>query len=356
MISDREKLADLRLVPTPMDRFRRLPAQTKLQVPIRGLAPAQQRSGATGSVETIPLPFFWYNPPWHQATLERSRFVADLVGERGVIIAALQSELSQNGGGLDGITWPRLAVHRCDRAGWNLADAQSATVIELRLGMDRDAAGAYAYSAAQMERWNSGETPPKQSRIQSLAPLLFPPEWTNLSQLGAKVSQLRSLGDAAIYVSCDEASIDDVLPAAIAGGSDGVILRCQHDPVSALRRVAIIAGGNSQPVAPDRHLRIWLVSGKLEPEDAVKCFALGASAISLDWMCDRWLLDDDEERLTAAQRTAINLGLAGQTLEERIQSQVRKRIDSYSSRIAGIVQSLFVTDVTQLSSSHLCSA
>src|SRR5690606_39690262 len=89
----------------------------------------------------IPLPFFWYDPPWYTAPAERCRFVADLAGQRGVTISALESDLGSEEGGSEGIAWPRLAPHLCDRAGWTLRDAQNATLNELRLRLNRDAAG-----------------------------------------------------------------------------------------------------------------------------------------------------------------------------------------------------------------------
>ncbi len=344
-------LGDLRLMPAPVDRFRRPPTQTCMRMSIRSDAsPAADGGAVQRPVTEVPLPFFWYDPPWQQASLDRCRFVADLVGQSGVTIAALQSDLCCDEGGLDGVFWPRLAPHRCDRAGWSLADAQTATVIEVRLGMNRDDTGGYVYSAAQLARWHGGEDPSLPSNGQPWIPLLFPPEWADLSQLGSKVSQLRCLGEAAVFVSCDEANVKEVLPAACAGGVDGVILRCQDDPVSVLQRSRDILDASQTSCRP----RIWLAGGELGAQDAVKCLALGASAVSIDWMCNPWLLGDAGEQLTGAQRAAISLGVnVGLTMEDRLQSKIRKEIEVWCEQVAGILQSLLIADVGQLHSGHL---
>lgn len=351
MNSQPEKLGDLRLMPAPVDRFRRPPTQTRLRVRIGGGRTGANNGGATNQTPAeVPLPFFWYDPPWSRASLDRCLFVAEQVGRYGVTISALQGDLSTGGAGLESLTWPRLAPHRCDRAGWSLADAQRATAIELRLGMNRDADGRYLYSAAQMARWHQGQDTSRGAKQQSWVPLLYPPEWSDLSQMKVKVSQLRVLSNAAVFVSCDEANLGEILPAARSAGVDAVILRCQDDPVLALRNAGSLLGASQG----ERRPHIWLEGGKLEAQDAVKCLALGASAVSIDSMCNPWLLVDDEEHLTGAQRAAINLGVnVGQTLQERLRTQINKKLDAWCSQVAGILQSLLVADVAELNAGHL---
>ncbi len=343
------QLDDFRLISPPIDRFVRSPAQVRTQTPLCA-NPAATTATQTADAH-IPLPFFWYDPPWCTAPPERCRFVADLAGQCGVTISALESDLGSEEGGSEGIGWPRLAPHRCDRAGWTLSDAQHATVIELRLGMNRDAAGSYLYSAAQMDRWYPDEDADRDANVdRSWIPLLFPPEWAELAQMSSKMAQLRRLSQAAVYVSCDEADLEEVLPVVQAARADGVILRYQDDPVAPLQQVtAILQSGDGQPQP-----RIWLAGGRLSPEDAVKCFALGAAAVAIDGMCNPWLLDDDQEHLTHAQRTAMNLGVnVGQSPEERLKSRVHQAIDNWQKEVTGIVQSLFVAAVQDLGPHHL---
>lgn len=349
---DLNVLNDFRLASAPVDRFVRTPVQVSLQTPLHGAistAPAAQ-AGA-GAAREIPLPFFWYDPPWALASLDRCRLVADVAGRLGLTISALESDLTSEAGGLADIGWPRLAPHRCDRAGWSLSDAQQATVIELRLGMNRDAAGHYRYSAAQMDRWYAEEaTGQNSNQDRSWIPLLFPPEWPDLSHLSSKLTQLRRLGQAAIYVSCDESDLAVVLPVVSAARGDGVIVRCAGDPTATLQQTAAWFRESAERHRP----RIWLAGCKLTAEEAVKCIALGAAAIAIDWMCDPWLLNNDHEHLTAAQRTAINLGVnVGKSPEERLTARIQQTLENWRSEVGGIVQSLLVPRVHDLGPQHL---
>lgn len=344
MTAEWMQLQDYRLAPAPVDRFRRPPPQVRLRVPLRG----GRDEGATSP--TIPLPAFWYDPPWHRAELERCQVVADAVGRLGVTIGALQSELSDKEGAGEEITWSRLAPHRCDRAGWSIGDFQNVAVIELRLGMNRDAAGAYAYSPGQVARWNMTGEASGQPPRQRCAPLLFPPEWPDLLGMKSKVAQLRALSDAAVYVSCDEAVLEEVMTGACAAQADGVILRCEADPVAALERSAAILDASDLDWRP----QIWLAGGPLTPMQAVKCYALGAAAVSIDSLCNGWLLGSTDEPLSSAERAAMKLGVnVGQSPEERLQTQIRRGLQNWTAQVAAIIQSLLVHDVAQVTSGHL---
>jgi len=345
-------LDDFRLVSAPVDRFMRSPTQVSLQTPLRATAATTTPPANTHAAAQVPLPFFWYDPPWSQASPDRCRMVADWAGQLGLTISALESDLGSEPGGSAEIGWPRLAPHRCDRAGWSLSDAQHAKLIEVRLGMNRDAADRYVYSAAQMDRWYASDAEGEANEDRSWSPLLFPPEWASLAQMTSKVAQLRRLSQAAVYVSCDETTLDEVLPVVCTARADGVILRFQDDPVAPLQQAAAILStlsGQHQP-------RIWLAGGKLSAENAVKCFALGADAVAIDWVCNPWLLSNDHEQLTSAQRTAINLGVhVGQSAEERLRARVQQTIENWRSGVSGLAQSLFVADVHQLGPQHLRS-
>lgn len=344
---DSAVLDDFRLVSAPVDRFVRPPAQVRLRSPLRSAATA---TAMQASEAAVPLPFFWYDPPWARAAVERCRLVAESAGELGLTIAALESDLTSEAGGLTDIGWPRLAPHRCDRAGWTLNDAQQATLIEVRLGMNRDAAGHYRYSAAQLARWYPDEMSDREVKDRSWLPLLFPPEWSSLLQMASKFSQLRRLGQAAIYVSCDEAYLEEVLPVVSAARGDGVIVRCQGDPTAALQQAAAIRNTNADCHRP----RLWLAGGQLSAENVVKCFALGADAVAVDWICNPWLLNNEHEQLTTAERTAINLGVnVGRSPEERLRTRIQQAIERWQNEVSGLVQSLLVAAVQDLGPQHL---
>lgn len=387
------RLTDFRLRPAPVDRFVRSPGQAWLRVPL-GRVPAttgdtigvsspdavpaaEPRRGETtesaaGPAAThLPLPFYWHDPTWYSANAAHCRAVASAVSCCGVTIGMGESDLGQEEvpgaaagigspprmpGGMpqgihDGIeegSWPRMAIHRCDRAGWTLDDCQSARVIELRLGMERSAGRGYEYEPRRFERWHPAAMV-GMGNAGAPVPLLFPPEWSELSMLGAKVAQLRSLSDAAVYVSCDESQIELVLPAVCAGDAEGILVRYQDDPVLALRRCREILRGWTGPTRP----RVWLRGGELSVEEMVKCFALGASAIAIDAICDPWLTSEECTRLFPTQHGFSNHAAMVAKAQQRIMEMVRERIGSHCEELAALLRSLMVTSVDQLGEDHL---
>ena len=360
MTSDTARLDGIRFAPPPVSHFSRPPQRIDLRV---GIGDSGLTGEASAGGKTLGLPLFWYDPPWHLASPERCRLVADFVGACGVMIGGVARDITTAAEGLDDVTWPRLVAHRCDRAGWTLEDAQAATAIELRLGISRTATGGLEYSREQFSRWASRWGRQEEGRPTEAEegepekplplPLVFPPEWADLSQMRTKVAQLRALSDAAVLVSCDEASLDEVLPAAVQAGADGLIVRIAADPVEALLRYRSILAtldGSARPA-------IWLAGGEWDAEQAVKCFALGATAISLDAVCNRWLLGIDDPEFSPAQQAAIKLGgRIGKTREELLGDQIRERLDSLGDAIAGIMRSLMVGELSQLGPQHVLVA
>lgn len=383
------RLTDFRLRPAPVDRFVRSPGQAWLRVPL-GRVPSATNETTAGSRPEAPrtaeprhgeatasaagpaaaqlaLPFYWHDPTWYSASPAHCRAVAGAVGCCGVTVGMGESDLGQEEvagaavgissppgmpqGIRDGVeerSWPRMAIHRCDRAGWTLDDCQSAQVIELRLGMERSAGGGYEYEPRRFERWHPAAMA-GMGNGGAPVPLLFPPEWSELSMLGAKVAQLRSLSDAAVYVSCDESQIGLVLPAVCAGDADGILVRYHDDPVLALRRCREILSRWTGPTRP----RVWLSGGELSVEEMVKCFALGASAIAIDATCDPWLTGEECARLFPTQHGFSNHAAMVAKAQQRIREMVREQIGSHCEELAALLQSLMVTSVDELGEEHL---
>jgi hypothetical protein len=361
-------------MPAPVDRFVRLRADVGFGVGLRGrkasggVRPSvrgrasdvdpkgEVASGTTGEGDGQPepelsFPFFWYEPPWHEATPQRCRSVGDLVGGFGILVGALRREMSDAEAGGDGeYAWPRMAVQRCDRLGWSLEDGQTAKVVELRLGMNRDESGGYSYPRPLADRLLGDQQESGAGDATPPSPLVFPPEWESLAQMRSKVLQWRHLCGSAIYVSCDEWHLCDVMAAASVAGADGVIIRYADDPVAAMawyHQWASTAGDVWRP-------RVWLAGGQMTAEDAVKCLALGASAIAIDWICDSWLRGDNGPELTLAERAIMNLGgQVTQTAEQRLASDVQRRLGQWTDSVGRVLQSLFVADVSELGLRHL---
>jgi len=355
MNSEPRRLSDIRLRPPGIDRFVRPTSEPSLQVYLSGLG-AIGNAAAVGlkredsqQAPHVPLPLFWYNPPWHRADVERRRLLAQLVGEFGITVNVLHREMRSDGAEWGESNWPRMATHRSDRLGWTLDDAQTARIVELQLGMPRDAQGGLGYQAERLAMWLDRDS---DHPVEPLPPepLMFPPEWNDLSQMGAKVAQLRRLGCDAVYVSVDEHHVARVLPAIAAAHADGVIIRfatCPLDALIAYRRWADASTVTWRP-------RIWLAGGALGSEDAVKCFALGASAISIDAICNRWLLGDNGPELSMAERAAFNLGVnMGQTPQQRLEGDVRRTLSELCRAIAMQIQSLGAAGLDELRADHL---
>lgn len=355
MSSEPRRWSDIRLKPPAIDRFVRPASEPSLRVRT-GVVGAADAAGPSVSkpedsqqTPDVPLPFFWYDPPWHRADVERRRMVAQLVGEFGVTVNVLHRELKGEDAEWYESDWPRMATHRSDRLGWTLEDAQSARIVELRLGMNRDERGGYSYPADRLAMWLDRDSDHPVEPLPP-APLMFPPEWKDLSQIGAKVTQLRRLGFGAVYVSIDESNVGSVLPEVSAARADGVIIRisdCPLDAMAAYRRWA-------ERTSPSWRPRVWLAGGPLSADDAVKCFALGASAISIDALCDRWLLGENGPELTPAERAALNLGVTmGQTPQQRLQGDVQRKLGELCRTISAQLQSLGAGAIDELSAEHL---
>jgi len=355
MSSEPQRLSDIRLKPPPIDRFVRPTSEPSLRVRTGGVGAADAAGPSVSEPEDsestpqVPLPLFWYDPPWHRADVLRRRLVAQLVGEFGVTVNVLHRELQSDGEEWDESDWPRMATHRGDRLGWTLEDAQSARIVELRLGMNRDERGGYSYPTERLAIWLDRDSDHPVDPLPP-EPLMFPPEWKDLSQIGTKVTQLRRLGSGAVYVSIDESNLDSILPEVSAAKADGVILRISHCPLDAMavyRRWA-------ERTSPIWRPRVWLAGGPLSADDAVKCFAMGASAISIDAICDRWLLGENGPELTLAERSALNLGVTmGQTPQQRLQGDVRRKLGEFCRTISAQLQSLGVGTIDELSIEHL---
>lgn len=263
-----------------LDHFRlRLPACDQF---VRSLVETKLNSSiglATGKSIELPLPFFLFDPPWHLVPIEKCRVASLAFAANGIIVSALHRDLSKDGEVNAPSFLPRLAPHRCDRAGWTFRDFESVSVIDLRLVPTRDNIGRFAYHAAQLNRWRNPEEDRSHDSIESIDAMTFPPDWKNIDDMCHKVAQLRRLSDAAIFVSIDEVHQPLMLPAAQTADVDGVIIRVDGDPLQTIigARQQIDSWKQARPIA------LWIVSSQqLSAEDSVKCFAMGATGLSVD--------------------------------------------------------------------------
>lgn len=250
-----------------------------------------------GEAVAIELPLFWYAPDWYRVPPELAAALAWAVGQLGVTVSALRSELAGPGTeprlqqeSLPSTDRPmvRMVPYRPERYGFGVRDFDDAGVIDVRLALARDAFGRFAFPPAQIQRW---EATPAEDPLAGggwLPSATFPPDVVSLDHLQTKLDQLRSLAPtAAVFVSIAPVRLDDELPRILAAQPDGLILRLDQFHVEGLslasltrraRRLLVRLGAGELP--------LWIVPGPLAPTDAVKLIELGASAIAIDAWCN----------------------------------------------------------------------
>jgi hypothetical protein len=328
------------------DRFIRPKANTDLALTVVKQS-IEQRAGESLA---LPLTLFWFDPPWHLANVERSRDVSRAMAEAGIVVSALHRDLSQRDDCDASVFAPRMAPHRCDRAGWIHRDFENVSIIDLRMTPTRNSEGRYAYESSQLQRWKNVEDEQNDEPNRGVNALLFPPDWRTLSDMTMKISQLRRLSDAAVFVSCDAANLTSMLPAIVSAKAEGVIVRTVGDPASSIIAARKLLDG----CEADTTMQLWIaLDQSLSPADQVKCFALGANALSVDSMCNDFLLNEDQSR-SLANRAAYGLGFrpTGDHYEV-IRQSARDLVVSLAEQIRGYANSCGVERLGDLTPEHL---
>ncbi|MGV3483377.1 MAG: hypothetical protein ACO1RT_03035 [Planctomycetaceae bacterium] len=261
------------------------------------------------------MPFFWYDPPWHLVDIDRARDMAWEMAAAGVVVAALHRDLSASDESDASSFLPRMAPHRCDRAGWIYRDCQSASILELRLVLPRDRDGAFAYHARQLTRWRHLIDAGTEDAFGRSDAMSFPPDWSDLDGMAAKVIQLRRLSTAAVFVSFDALDIDTLLPVALAADVDGVIVTVEDDPVQTIVQARDRLQKTERPHRPE----LWIATRQsLPPEEAVKCLALGATGLGIDAVCNDYLWNGNRAETSIAQWVRQVRGMARSCGVERL--------------------------------------
>lgn len=333
------------------DQFVRQPSASDLSVRIEK---------ANGESLDLPLPIFWFDPPWHHVPVERCRDISRAVAGTGIIVSALHRELSQQDDCDVSEFFPRLAPHRCDRAGWIHRDVENAVIIDLRLTPSRDEHGRFAYNSAQLTRWENVDAQPTDNAESTIDAMLFPPEWRTLEDMATKVLQLRELSSAAVFASFDASNMSTAIAPAIRAKVDGIIIRTSSDPLACIHEARqqmnqIETTGKTETTGRTARPALWLATDQeLSPQDCVKCFAMGADAISADAICNRFLREVDAGQGSSAARAAFGLGFrASGEREQRLREAVDQMIRPWIESIRGLVHSCGVESHRQLSHEHL---
>ncbi len=338
----RRRLADYRLRKDPCDRFVRLPGRVEL---------ASRFQTAHGGTIELPLPLLWYDPLWHHSGIDRCRDVAVAFAQAGVIVSALHRELSQSDDGDESRFAPRLAAHRCDRTGFIARDFEDVTIIDLRLAVSPNRYGRIAYDSRRVARWRHVDPSQVNSECRGHDGMVFPPDWSSLDSMVAKVSQLRCLSTAAVFVSFDEDNANVILPAAIQSGCDGLIIVCNDDPVESIlqarQQIALLD--------VERSVSLWVVSPAItEPLHCVICLALGANGVAIDRHCNDFFLNGLGAAAKDSQQVAARYGHAANNVsKDSINTAAKQIVDDWAESIRGLLHGCGVDGVQRLKSEHL---
>lgn len=314
--------------------------------------PVIQRPGG-GSVE-INLPLFWYDPPWHRIPTDRANPLATAVGQTGVLVSALRSELAtpnadspfHSGFASEseqaGIAAPadRMVPYRPERYGLAQRDFDGARIIDVRLHTQRDESGRFAYSAEQIERWEATPSGQPVSGGSWVPATTFPPDVASFAQLGIKLDQLRMLSPtAAVFVSLGPWRLEEELRAVVASQPDGLILRLDEIAAEGIElaeltrhaRTLIDRFGASQ-------LPLWVVPGAVSADDAAKLVLLGASAVAIDAWCENLF----ESAVGKDRSVAARLGYASthSSYFSHVSQLVAKDVQPLLDRFQGLLNSI----------------
>jgi len=295
-------------------------------------------------------PLFLHGTAWHHIDRDQANAIALALGDIGIPVTVLRSEISnQNGESTfhDSLRstepsdrnqrrtryYPRLVPYRPERYGLAVSDFDNATVIDIRLNTHRDETGRFAYSAEQLARWDllKGEAPISGGSWVPSA--TFPPDVPNLNHLVNKSSQLRTLSKgAAIFITVDPFHLEDDLPGILNAEPDGIILQLECIVSDGLelakfvmqtRKMMDQLGGQKVP--------LWVSPGSIDADDAAKLIALGASGIAIDsWFDHLW----DEVESTS------NSGYASRSHAANQANRLASEIQWHANRTMGLLYSL----------------
>jgi hypothetical protein len=282
--------------------------------------------------------------------------LAVAVAQCGIPVSALRSDLAnadaasplhnplasddQTDGAPPPTPLPRIVPYRPERYGLEHRDFDDATIIDVRLTMERDETGRFAYSPAQLQRWEGTAKDHPVAGGSWVPSASFPPDVPSIQHLGTKLDQLRLLAPtAAVFVSIEPWRLGKELPAVIRGNPDGVILRLDRVATSGLELAAITTYARrliNEVGSAD--LPLWIVPGSIVPDDAAKLITLGATAVAIDTWCESLLEVALGKNPSAATRLGYTSLLATKSsfLSQVVTDQLWPRM----MRVVGLLNSI----------------
>lgn len=320
---------------------------------------------ADGVTVPIDVPLFWHDPPWHATETANADVIATAVARYGIPVSALRRDLAgvdvdpqfhtlhhsaprhvefghtDSGVACELRRLPRIVPYRPERYGFSLADFDGASIIDVRLTASRDGAGRFAYSAAQIARWEATAAESPLAGGEWVPSTAFPPDVPDPESLASKFNQLRSLAPrSAVFATISPLRLDQELPVILRQKPDGVILDAAEMPISGLALAAMTRRARQwtrQEKVGD--LPLWIVPGSGSIDDAAKLMALGASAVAIDHFADELIHQADAATDTS---TAARLGYKSMRSSQDpvLIALVRQRLGSLCERFRGLTHAI----------------
>lgn len=301
------------------------------------------------------LPLFWYEPPWHAMTGDVAGLIATAVAQLGVAVSALGRDLA----GADGRSpflrepaasgdrefpdtpLPRIVPYRAERYGLCATDFDDAAIIDVRLVTSRDANGRFAYSPAQIQRWEATPDSHPLAGGGWVWAATFPPDVPAVEQLHSKLSQLRALAPtAAVFVSMEPYRLQSELATVIAQKPDGIILRCDDDCLDGLGLATITHRvRRSMDQSGASKVPLWIVPGIVSPDDVVKLMSLGAAGVAIDHWCNP-LVDQVGHVLEPSTAQRLGYSSPASSREAQFRVMVTEALGELIERFEGLTDSL----------------
>ncbi|MEZ6092023.1 MAG: hypothetical protein R3C05_29260 [Pirellulaceae bacterium] len=263
-------LGDLHLAPPPSG-----PRPTG-----RRVAPASEITRAAGDSIPLPCPLFAYDLPWHLLTPTQGARLAHDLAEAQVFTSVLSQDI-------EGV--PPTAHHMCpyrpERYGVTLDDLAAASIVDLRL--TSEVGDGSVYTIEQLRRWDKRADSLPDSTV--ITGSRWPPDVAAPDRLRRKIDQLRVLApQAAVFVAISPFHLQSDLANVLVAKPDGVILRFDLDPTSLSTGYLIAMQTAACRTMIDQsdaaNTTMWVAAPTMTALDLVKLLALGAAAVSIDYL------------------------------------------------------------------------
>ncbi|MGI9474368.1 MAG: hypothetical protein ACR2NZ_22695 [Rubripirellula sp.] len=313
---------------------------------------------ADGVSVELERPLFWYDPPWERVRIDSADMIAATVAQTGVAVSALRSDLSAPEGDptlhsceiqddernpfvpVSSDPLPRIVPYRPERYGLCDRDFDGARIVDVRLMMNRNMSGRFAFSPQQIERWEATPSSAPLAGGSWVPAATFPPDVDSIENLAYKFEQLRWLApQAAIFVSIGPHRLVSELGAVLSCAPDGVILRLDELNLIGIELANAVQGTrrwmNDQQAS---HVPLWVVPGMVTPDDVVKLIALGAAAVAVDCWCDE-VIDLAVETQQASTST-LGYSSLSPSRDNEVVEMIEYDLAANVERISGLLHSI----------------